>query len=104
MYKKIITYLALTFYGVITQAAPSLGDVSHAALGPLTGVQKMLIAISMIAGIAFLMGAVMQYMDHRKNPIQVTLSKPIIYFILGVVFIIIPYWSQLSASAKVFFK
>jgi hypothetical protein len=62
----------------------------------------MLIAISTIAGLAFLMGAVIQYSDHRKNPVQVTISKPIVYLILGIVFLVIPHWSKLSASAKVF--
>ncbi len=102
MYKKITTYLALTFYWVTMQAGQSLGDASKALLGPLTGVQKMLNAISTIAGIAFLMGAVLQYMDHRKNPIQVPLSKPIVYFILGVVFLVIPRFAELSESAKAF--
>ncbi len=102
MYKKITTYLTLTFYLLTAQAAQSLGDVSEAALGPLTGVKKIMVAISMIAGIAFLMGAAIQYMDHRKNPVQVTISKPIVYLILGVVFISIPHITKISESAKVF--
>ncbi len=102
MYKKITAYLALTFYLLVAQAAPSLGDVSQTALEPLTGLKKIIVAISVIAGIAFLMGAVIQYRDHRKNPMQVTLSKPIVYFILGVIFIVIPYAADISSSAKVF--
>jgi intracellular multiplication protein IcmD len=102
MYKKITAYLALTFYLLAAEAAPSLGDVSQTALEPLSGIKKIMVAISVIAGIAFLMGAVIQYRDHRKNPIQVTISKPIVYFILGVIFIAIPYITGISSSAKVF--
>ncbi len=82
----------------------SLGQVSQSLLDPLSGIKKMMAAISVIAGIAFLMGAVIQYMDHRKNPIQVTISKPIVYLILGIIFIAIPYATEISESAKVFLK
>jgi intracellular multiplication protein IcmD len=104
MYKKITAYLILIFYLLTAQASQSLGDVSQAALEPLTGLKKIIMAVSLITGIAFLMGAIIQYRDHRKNPIQVPLSKPIVYLILSIVFIAMPYWTQLSESAKVFLK
>jgi hypothetical protein len=103
MYKKITAYLILIFYLLTAQASQSLGDVSQAALEPLTGLKKIIMAVSLITGIAFLMGAIIQYRD-RKNPIQVPLSKPIVYLILSIVFIAMPYWTQLSESAKVFLK
>ena len=40
-------------------------------------------SIFYIIGIAFLLGSIIQYRQHRDNPVAVPISRPILLFILG---------------------
>ena len=84
----------------IKAKAPSLGQASIDLLNPLSGLEKILSAICTLAGLAFLAGAFFQYMNHRKHPTQVTISKPIIFLILGLVFVTLPLWTEMSSGAQ----
>ncbi len=43
-----------------------------------------------IVGIALLLSALIQYKQHRDNPMAVPISKPIVLLLLGVIAILLP--------------
>ena len=51
------------------------------------GVQFML-TLLLISGIAMLMGALVQFIEHRKNPVNPPLSKVMTFLIIGVVMVL----------------
>ena len=79
--------LALAFGGGET----GLGGVAYTAVGLTDGVTQLVAAVSIIGGILFLMGALIQYTHHRKNPLQTPISKPLGWLFLGFLLVILPF-------------
>ena len=51
------------------------------------GVQFML-TLLLISGIAMLMGALVQYVEHRKNPVNPPLSRVMTFLIIGITLVL----------------
>ena len=51
------------------------------------GVQFML-TLLLISGIAMLMGGIVQYVEHRKNPVNPPLSRVVTFLVIGVVLVL----------------
>lgn len=51
------------------------------------GVQFML-TLLLISGIAMLMGALVQYVEHRKNPVNPPLSRVVTFLVIGIVLVL----------------
>ena len=51
------------------------------------GIQFML-TLLLISGIAMLMGAIVQYVEHRKNPVNPPLSRVMTFLIIGIVLVL----------------
>ena len=51
------------------------------------GVQFML-TLLLISGIAMLMGALVQYVEHRKNPVNPPLSRVMTFLIIGIALVL----------------
>jgi intracellular multiplication protein IcmD len=82
---------------VIYQApAMSVGDAASSLMGPMGLLKKIMNDICLIAGVAFLLGALLQYRAHRENPSQVRLSTPFFMLILSLAFFGLPYVHQLA--------
>lgn len=67
---------------------------------PATIAARILNVASVICGAGFLMASALQYKNHRNNPQEVPLSRPITYLILGLVLVILPYFTMISAGAS----
>ena len=80
----------------------SFGAIAHNALGPLNVMIKLALTISFMIGAGFVMAALTQYMAHRKNPVQVPISRPITYLIFGLLLIALPIVAQLSRGWDIF--
>jgi len=63
--------------------SPSMGDVAHNILGPLTGVISIVRAICIICGIGFILSSFVKFGDHRRNRHEVTLPLVITIFVAG---------------------
>ncbi len=92
------------FLGILliagTAQAVTLGEMSAYLLRPTEGLAKVMHAISYIAGAALLMMAAVQYKAHRDNKQQVRLSTPVVFLFLGLVFVFLPFLSNLSESSQ----
>lgn len=62
---------------------PSVGDVAHNILDPLTGVISIVRAICIISGIGFILSSFVKFGDHRRNRVEVTLPLVITIFVTG---------------------
>lgn len=51
------------------------------------GAQFML-TLLLISGIAMLMGALVQYVEHRKNPVNPPLSRVMTFLVIGIVLVL----------------
>lgn len=82
-------------------AIGSLGEVAGNILVIAVEVIKIAFKVSTVLGIGLLIGSVLQYLAHRRNPVQVRISRPILFFVLGWVCIALPYIAQLSESSLI---
>lgn len=95
-----LIFIIITLYAGAAVAA-SLGELSNNLMSPVSGLAKIIHTISYITGGAFIVGSVMQYKQHRENPQQVRLSKPLSWLFLGIILISIPFLTKMfSQSAQ----
>lgn len=89
-----MNHLVLFFFGLIGIARAEgrgLGDLSEGLMAIIAAAAEALSYVFIIGGIAFLIGAVVQYKAHRDNPSQVHLSKPLFYLLFGGALIALPF-------------
>ncbi len=99
--KKMIGFIFFTSVGVYASGVPtgSLGDLSDQLFVPLSVLVSTIYNISLVVGIALLFGALIQYKNHRENPGQVVISRPILLLVFGLILIVLPLLAKFSASA-----
>jgi hypothetical protein len=68
----------------------SVGDIATTLSTVVMGISKLLFYAIIVCGIAFILGAIIQYKNHRANPQQVRLSTPVIFLIVGIVLVGFP--------------
>lgn len=88
--------LALLYSGCAAAEGVALGDMANTLLvggGILT---KLMWAVCIIVGIALIAAAFTQFQIHRRNPKLVPLTTPVLYLILGIVAIAIPFAGQVE--------
>lgn len=90
MLKKIIVAISLLLFAAMAMANDSLGQVSLSLMGPMGVLTKVILFISVICGVGFFLGSLIQYKYHRDNPQQVRLSTPIVLFLLSLILIGLP--------------
>lgn len=85
-----------------TNALPpnSLGDLSDKLLFPMSVLTAALYNISLAIGVALLFGAFIQYRNHRKNPGQVLLSRPVTLLVFGLILLVLPIVVKFSESSQ----
>ncbi len=98
--QKILIKISLLFVLLYNKAlaAPSVADISDNLLGTTRGLHDFIQGVSLVAGVGLLLGSFIQYRDHKRNPNQVRLSTPVVFFILGLTLVALPYISRLSAA------
>ena len=102
MQKKLNTIMLIGLATLTqTMLAQTWGDITQRILeGPTTGLARVMSAICLISGIAFLMGAVIQFKQYRDNPTQVRISTPIALVILGAVLLLIPLLPKIASAGR----
>jgi hypothetical protein len=87
---------ALLYSGCAAAEGVALGDMAKTLLvggGILT---KLMWAVCIVVGIALIAAAFTQFQIHRRNPKLVPLTTPVLYLILGIVAIAIPFVGQVE--------
>lgn len=106
--KRLVFILFLTFVsstfaavtGTVSESPNDIATIVGNLMGPMQGLAHMLNLASVICGTGFLLAAVLHYKKHRDNPQEVPLSRPVTYMILGLVLVILPYFTMISQAAS----
>ena len=88
--------VALLYSSTAAAEGVALADMTKTLLvggGILT---KLMWAVCIVVGIALIAAAFTQFQIHRRNPKLVPLMTPILYLILGIVAIAIPFIGQVE--------
>jgi len=64
---------------------------SHMVQGPMTILMHFIDDACYVAGIVLLLVGFSKFMRYRRNPQETPISTPIVYFILGVLVILLPF-------------
>lgn len=98
--KQIIVFGLLNLFLIPVYAQQSLGSVSNNVLGLVDFMGEYLMHISYVIGFICGVGALIQYKNHRDNPIQVPLGKPILLLIMGLIFVLMPLLYAVASKAQ----
>lgn len=81
-------------YAETNDAFVNAGRASAAPQASLVELQKFvnfgikfMLTLLLICGLAMLMGALVQYLEHRKNPVNPPLSRVITFLCIGLVLV-----------------
>ncbi|MBS0358602.1 MAG: hypothetical protein JSS53_04980 [Proteobacteria bacterium] len=75
------------------------GNVSGNVLEPASMLKHLAYVGCYTIGIALLLSALLQFVQHRRNPMQVRLIQPVTLFLFGLALILVPIISKLSPSS-----
>jgi|GEM_PF-5727993 len=67
---------------------------SYAIIEPLSLLISFMHHLAWVIGIAFFLGAISRYVQHRNNPSQTPLHRPLFLGVLGIVLICLPIVTQ----------
>ena len=92
--RYILTFLSLM--PSLSLAEISLGDAAHILTSGGDVLSKVMWAACIIVGIALIAAGFTQFQIHRRNPKLVPLTTPIMYLILGIGAIAIPFIDRIT--------
>lgn len=72
----------------------ALSQISRTLLTGGTVLSKLMWAVCIVVGIALIAAAFTQFQIHRRNPKLVPLATPVLYLILGIAAIALPFLGQ----------
>lgn len=92
MKKGILGLLGIIAFGAVTSvfAAKTAGGVAAQVTESLTGIAKLITAGAYVAGMAFMVGAIIKFKAHKDNPTQIPIGTPIALLFVGAALIFIP--------------
>jgi len=68
----------------------SLGDMASGITGSFTQIGYMITGGSYIAGVAFSIGAIMKFKQHKDNPTQIPIGTPIALLFIAIALLFLP--------------
>lgn len=74
----------------LAQANQNIGTVATKLTGSLGSVASMLGAASYVIGTGMFMVAIFQLKQHKENPTQTPLSKPMLFFVVAASLLYLP--------------
>ena len=98
MLKKMFGVLLLGYVGQ-SLAINTLGQAADGLFGPVSVITMLMELACYIIGTSFCIGAIMQYRIHRQNPKLTPLMTPVIMLVVGVLLILVPYFSLLPGDS-----
>lgn len=73
----------------------------HMVQGPLTIIMNFIDDACYVAGIIMILVGFNKYLRYRQNPQETPISTPIVYFVLGVAIILLPFVYYLVQRANI---
>lgn len=97
MNKRIRTLAYLMLFVMFSRtllATASLGEVSTTLIAGGSILYKLIWAVCIVVGIALIAASFVQFQIHRNNPKLAPLATPVLYLILGIAAIALPFIDQ----------
>lgn len=90
--KQSLVFSALMFEASLALAGSdyTLGGVASSITKSLEPLAKLITGGCYVGGLAFMVGAIMQFKQHKDNPTQVTIGKPIALLLVGASLLFMP--------------
>lgn len=101
MKKVLLVILALTsvIAGSVAFAVGSgVGGVADQVASNLGAIARLITAASYVAGMAFVVGAIVKFKAHKDNPTQIPIGTPIALLFVGAALIFAPTVFKVSGS------
>ena len=94
MKKVLVVLFALTCLvaGATAFAVPisGAGSVAEQVTSQLGGAARLITALAYVAGMAFVVGAIVKFKAHKENPTQIPIGTPIALLFVGAALIFVP--------------
>jgi hypothetical protein len=88
---KIMFCFGLVLPTITLAEAPSgVGGIANNLLQPVSLMTDFVTSGALAAGVGFLFGAFIKYMQHRKNPMASTIGNVILLLIIGILLLCLP--------------
>jgi len=105
MQAKILEVTAQQSYVVLPPAggasAVDIGEVADTVTTNMANLTKLITASSYIAGLAFSLGSIFKFKQHKDNPTQVPLGTPVALIVVAAALLFLP--TILSTAGKTMF-
>lgn len=91
--KKLIglAFLSLLMCASIADATNiTIGGMASNIYGSFTSVAKLITAASYLAGLAFAVGAILKFKQHKDNPTQIPIGTPIAMLLIAAALLFLP--------------
>ena len=98
MVKGLIALGCFTCGTLAYAAISGVGSVAAQVTQQFGAVAQFITALSYIAGMAFVVGAIVKFKTHKDNPTQVTIGMPIALLFVGAALIFVPTVFKVSGS------
>jgi intracellular multiplication protein IcmD len=92
-YKRLVTWglcFALVLIAGEVAAGTTLGTMASSITASFTAIGKLITAGSYIAGLAFSIGAIMKFKQHKDNPTQIPIGTPISLTFIAAALLFLP--------------
>ena len=91
--KKILRLLPFLYpLSSYAQDSEGLGEMADKLVeGPLYGLYGFMKGVCVVVGVSLLIAAFNKYRWYRRNPQEVPISTPIVYVLLGILMIALPF-------------
>ncbi|WP_051546079.1 hypothetical protein [Legionella lansingensis] len=84
-------YLVLiAFASDVLAGQKSFGNMASSVTDSFTSVAKLITAGSYLAGLAFAIGAIMKFKQHKDNPTQIPIGTPISLVLIAAALLFLP--------------
>jgi intracellular multiplication protein IcmD len=86
----LVGFALLSLSGVSFATAQTLGGVASNVIASFAAIGKLITAGSYIAGLAFAVGAIMKFKQHKDNPTQIQIGQPIGLVVIAAALLFMP--------------
>lgn len=91
MKKAVLACLTMLAMGATAAfAVGNVGAVADTVTESLGGIARLITAGAYVAGMAFMVGAIVKFKAHKDNPTQIPIGTPIALLFVGAALIFIP--------------
>ncbi len=96
---RLLSYFIIIFCYFSPVVFADLADYANDINTIYHGLAYIIKVCLWVGGAGLILGGMIQYRAHRVNPSQVRLTKPVMLWITGIVFILIPFAMLVVMSA-----